>query len=90
MKDYLSLAHAMQTGIKYVLELDGSLAEPKHVRVGISLTKVEHGALVQLLIDKGIISLDEYDSALLGHMQAEVDSYEKYLSDKLGKKIILL
>ena len=63
--------------------------EPKHLRTGINLAMVEHSALAQLLIEKGVIDEDDYLLALARVMEAEQALYEKRLSEKLGVKVTL-
>lgn len=49
----------------------------------------DHGALVKLLIAKGIFTEDEYFNVLIEMMQQEVDSYQKRLSRLYGANITL-
>ena len=86
---YMHHAHRVQAGIGMLLELDPSSATPKHVRTGINTGKVEAGALVDLLVQKGIITSEEYVIAVADAMQREADRYEQELSEKLGGKITL-
>jgi hypothetical protein len=86
---YLHHAHRVQAGVGMLLELDGSSATPKHVRTGINTGKVEHGALVDLLVRKGIITSEEYLTQVADAMEREADRYERELSEKLGSDIKL-
>lgn len=80
--EYLRLAHAIQSGVAY--STDPAVKDPKHLRTGIDLRAVEHGALVQLLIDKGVIELGEYHDALLKAMREEIARVEAELTRQYG------
>lgn len=87
---YRAAAHAVQSGV--AVELNNGItkaAEPKHLRVGIDTAHADLGSLARLLIAKGVISEDEYLSALADGMEAEQKSYEQRLSEYFGKSITL-
>jgi hypothetical protein len=86
---YLSAAHAMQSGVAAKMERDPSETTPKHLRTGINSSMVENSALVKLLVGKGILTEEEWAEALADGMEAEVQLYEKWLSEKLGATITL-
>lgn len=86
---YLAAAHAMQTGVAYQMEFDPSETNPKHLRTGINSAMVEHGALVGLLIEKGLMTYEEYFKALADNMEREVESYRRKLEERLGKSVTL-
>ncbi len=86
---YMHHLHRMQTGISYLQQFDPSSGSPKHLRVGINSGKVEHGALVKLLVEKGIITDAEYMTAMADAVQEEADRYEQELSEKYGANIKL-
>lgn len=86
--EYGRLAHAIQTGIAYTK--DRTIMEPKHLRVGVDLRAVEHGALVSLLIKKGLITKEEYTEELLEYMEQEVKNWEKRLREEYGHDNITL
>lgn len=65
----------MQSAVAYAMNSDPKETEPKHLRTGINAAMVEHGALVGLLIEKGVITIEEYYKALADKMEAEVESY---------------
>lgn len=84
------LSHAMQSGVKMDLEQTGA-EHPKHLRVGINVALVDHESLVKLLCDKGVITYEEYLTAICDGMQHEVERYERLISQRLGgAKITLL
>ena len=85
---YLALYHAMQSGVAYMMGKSEECS-PKHLRVGVNSAMVEHGALIKLMIDKGIITMDEYEKYLVEFMEREVKSYEDQLGKALGSNIKL-
>jgi hypothetical protein len=90
---YPEAMQAVQTGIAYEIELEGEAGagcSPKHLRVGISSGAVSQAAIASLLIEKGIITLDEYMTALTVVANKEAKCYEEILSKKLGREIKLL
>ena len=94
---YNKLAHAMQTGVKmmqnfehpemnipdFAIEASDS---PKHLRVGVNSSMVEHAALTMLLVDKGIITMDDYERSLVDLMEREVKRYESDISKAMFEK----
>jgi hypothetical protein len=88
-RQYTALLHALQTGVMYRQQLDPRDGTPKHLRVGINASKVDHAALVRLLIDRGIFTEAEYFVALLEEMKVEVQRYEAELSQHYGVKVTL-
>lgn len=89
---YLALSHAMQTGVAHEMNFPerGDPTTPKHLRVGVNMAMVEHGALVQLLIARGLFTEAEYYDALNAAMEREVALYESRLSEMMGATIHLV
>jgi len=90
VNNYTKKAHAMQTGVAYKMEHDPSETSPKHLRVGINSAMVDAAALAKLLIAKGVITEDEYTTAITEEMGREVARYEAWLSEHYGGKKITL
>lgn len=86
---YLRAAHAMQSGVAAAMTTGSQSHEPKHLRVGVNSALVDHGALVKLLVDKGILTELEYFTAIADMMEAEVQSYERELSEHYGRPVTL-
>jgi len=92
---YLAAAHAMQSGVKMTQELDAEQrvvepeTSPKHLRVGVNSAMADHGALVKLLIAKGLITEAEYVAAITEMMEIERDRYAAELSERLGAEVSL-
>jgi hypothetical protein len=84
MDEYRALAHAMQTGVAAQMQFDPVVAgtTPKHLRVGVNSALVDSSALAKLLMDKGVITLDEYETALVEGMRAERDRYVAWLEGR--------
>jgi hypothetical protein len=87
---YNAALHAVQTGVRMLIELGDTLATPKHLRTGIDSAHVSDAAVVRLLIAKGIITEHEHLEALTVAMEEERKSYEDRLTEKIGKKVTLL
>ena len=96
---YISLSHAVQTGIAWSIALenpgvadvnsDPNLRAHKHLRTGIDITKSDTGALVRLLIKKGVFTHAEYADALIEGLEREVELKERDVSQLLGRQIKL-
>ena len=86
---YNSLAHAVQTGIAFMMQHSTEFTSPKHLRTGLDMRAVDHGALVALLIEKKVITEEEYAAKLVEYAEREVKAYEADISLKLGAKVVL-
>jgi hypothetical protein len=81
MAEYMKLGHAIQTGVAFDHESGSKDGTPKHLRVGVMS---DLGALTRLLVAKGIITQDEYYTAVLDGLRQEVAEYERRLKERLG------
>lgn len=83
---YRAAAHALQSVIAAEIAADPErariYADPKHIRVGIDLSKIEEGALVRLLIGKGVITAEEYAEAITDAVEAEADERGREVAEK--------
>ena len=61
---YEAAAHGVQTAIAYAMETGDNATAPKHMRVGVDMTKADMGGLAMLLIAKGVFTSDEYVEAV--------------------------
>lgn len=86
---YLTAMHAMQTGVATKMALDPSETEPKNLRVGVNSAMMQQGALVKLLINKGLITEAEWFSIMADGAEHEAKLYERDLSQITGTKITL-
>lgn len=85
--DYLAASHAMQSGVAIMMNCDDSETQPKHLRVGVNSALISNGALVALLIEKGIFTLEEFEDKLLEYTLRDVKSYEDKLSKYYNTKV---
>jgi hypothetical protein len=83
MKEYREALHAMQSGVAMQMEHTGE-ATPKHLRVGVNSAMCGQAALVKLLVEKGLFTMEEYHAAITAEMNLEVGRYEKAISDRTG------
>src|SRR5690348_17509394 len=79
---YMKAAHAMQSGVAAKMRMDPKDTEPKHLRVGVNAAMVEHSALAQLLLKKGIITREEYTAELADVMEEEARKYTEERSEE--------
>lgn len=83
---YDAALHAMQSGVAAEM---GKPCEPKHLRVGVNSALVGNAAIARLLIEKGVITLDEYVAAEADEMERERDRYAERLSTQTGTNVTL-
>lgn len=92
---YLALSHSMQSGVATTLALDlkdgydDHHCNPKHLRTGVNSSMVNNAAMVDLLIQKGIFTQEEFTDCLNKWMKREVEMYEKSLSERMKAKVTL-
>lgn len=93
---YTAAAHALQSATKVVLDLDAaggpilpetSSGSPKHLRVGLDLRAADHGALVRLLIAKGVFTEAEYLEAIANAAEQEARDAATRASQRLGRPV---
>lgn len=88
--EYLQLSHAMQSGVQAEIMANLNDAHtPKHLRTGVNAAMVENAALVQLLIDRGLVTRGEWAERLRDGMRAEVARYEQRLTEHVGRTVRL-
>lgn len=96
MDRYKAAVHAVQAGAGMEVELDhprwhSELQRAwKHLRVGIDSAKVEQGALVAMLIQRGLFTEDDYLEAIAVAMEQEQKRWEAMLSERLNTKVTLV
>lgn len=83
---YLAAAHGMQTGVAAMMYKDPAETQPKHLRVGVNSAMSNISALAELLIDKGVITHDEYIAAVADAMERERDAYEERINAAYGSQ----
>lgn len=96
--DYLDLIHAVQTGCEYGVA--GMHGDPRHasqdqwaiqkrLRVGVNSAIISQGALVKLLVAKGVITELEYWESIVAEFRDAVAGYEAELGKKFGSQVRL-
>ena len=78
---YEEAAHGVQSAIAYDIGQGRKTTEPKHMRVGIDLSKADMLGLAVLLIDKGIITSEEYIEAVRLSANEELAMREEEVKD---------
>lgn len=81
---YKKACHAMQSGVEMMMHYNPMETSSKHLRVSVNSSMVEFGALVRILISKGIITEEEFAKGLADQMEEEAASYSQKLSDLMG------
>lgn len=81
---YAAALHAMQSGVAMEMNYDPKVGSPKDLRVGLNSAMVTDAALTKLLIDKGIITLEEYSAANADAMEQERDRYTQRIREHFG------
>ncbi len=87
---YIAAAHAMQAGVAMMMVQDPQPTTPKHLRVGVNSAMSDLSAIAKLMIAKGVITEEEYLSALCEQMESERDGYVLLLEQRLGIKVALV
>lgn len=88
---YQRAAHRVQTAIATLMAMPGyNATDPKHLRVGIDMSKSDMGGLATLLIEKGVITQDEYIEAVTAAAEREALSFERQIQALLGNRNIKL
>lgn len=88
---YMNAGHAVQSALAWDLQaardrggVDQSLFGLKHLRVGIDLRAADHKGLVNLLLAKGLFTLEEYLEAMATAAEDEAKSQADRVRADLG------
>lgn len=81
---YVEAQHGMQSGVALKMYEEPTETSPKHLRVGVNTAMVDQAAVVKLLLDKGIFTMEEYYVALAEQMEAERDRYQAWANERYG------
>lgn len=80
---YSEALHGVQSAIKYKIENNLSESHsPKHMRVGVDMSKADMAGLVMLLMEKGLFTLEEYLEAVRLHANQELHMHEEEVREK--------
>jgi hypothetical protein len=77
----LALQHAMQSGVAFTMDTSQE-TEPKHLRVGVNSALIGNAAIADLLMQKGIITHEEYLRSLIKWTEADIESYKAKLRSR--------
>lgn len=83
---YAKAMHAMRSAIAFSQNY-GQDTQPKHLRVGVNSALISSSALVQLLVEKGILTEEEYVKRLADLTEEEVKMYEEQLPADLKGRV---
>jgi hypothetical protein len=83
---YIAACHAMQTGVAYQMQVTNE-CDPKHIRVGVNSAMVNDRAMTELLIEKGIITEEEYFAKIAVCMELEVADYQERVKKQFGGNV---
>lgn len=88
MSAYHAAGHRIQSAIAALMGRDPgySATEPKHLRVGIDMSKSDQAGLVNLLIAKGVFTEDEYLAAITQSATEEANAYERTVQSVFGHR----
>jgi hypothetical protein len=99
VKRYHRLAHSLQAAVKYKYSFDvnrnkvksvDSVEDMRHeyhaalLRVGANMALVELGAVVKIMISKGIITEEEYMKMANDELEREINKYKDEISQLMG------
>jgi hypothetical protein len=74
---YNAALHAVQSGVALEIERRPNGAHsPKHLRTGVNSAMIQNGALVRLMVDKGVITWPEWFDRLALEAEREQKAYE--------------
>ena len=81
-EEYVGNVHAMQSAVAAKMAIDPAETTPKHLRVGVNSAMCDQAALVQLLVAKGVITIEEYGDAITQEMAREVERYKQWFAQQ--------
>lgn len=90
---YKTFMHGVQTGVKMCIQRDGlseAGASPKHLRAGVNSALIDSAAVIELLMEKGIIDPLELMEKLCEKAEEEVRRYEDRISGDTDTDVTLL
>lgn len=80
--EYVKYAHGVQTALAY--SQDAKCMEPKHLRVGVDMSKADMAGLATLLIEKGVFTKAEYLEAIVKSAHDEMMRQRDALASQMG------
>lgn len=76
--------HATQSAIALMMDAGSTMAEPKHLRVGVHSALANDRAVAGLLIAKGVFTLEEYEAAVVEAAEKEAEEMRDAARKMLG------
>ena len=73
------LTKGIQKGIEYISQTDFTEIQPKQMRLELNIMMIQHNALVEVLVDKRLITKEEYTQYVIRHMEQEIQAYKEDL-----------
>ena len=87
---YEDAMHAVQSGIQMMISLGhDDFVNQEHMLVGVDSAHISNAAIVEILIIKKMITLEEYEQCLVVCAEEERDKWEKKLSKLMGTSVKL-
>jgi hypothetical protein len=86
---YQALMHALQSGVAFDQASGSDDGAPKHLRVGVNSALISNGALISILVKKGILTEEEYMEELVVYTQRDVDYMKMTLKERYGVDVDL-
>jgi hypothetical protein len=83
---WIKAANAIVTGAGMDINTGGDAHMPKHLRSSVDMRAADQEGLAKLLIEKGVVTLDEYQKAIADSAEREKARYEEYLTKRVGGK----
>lgn len=80
---YMNALHAIQSGVALEMIQGSRDTEPKHLRVGVNSAMIQISALVKILTNLGLFTMEEWYEFLADATEEEKERYEKRLGFKL-------
>jgi len=75
----IRLGHAMQSGVAFTMPIDPKATSVKHLRVGVNNALINNAAIASLLMQKGIITEEEYLRELITWTEQDIERYREQL-----------
>lgn len=79
LERYTRAAHRVQSVLAFAQGQGARIFEPKHIRVGVDMSKADQKGLADLLIKKGVFTREEYFEAVAKSAEAEADRQEAWV-----------
>ena len=84
---YEEAAHGVQSAIAHGMSSGATDTEPKHLRVGVDMSKSDLYGLATLLMEKGVFTLEEYVEHMRLAANTEVARFEAEATERLGATV---